>query len=164
MSSPLQAGGSAPRSEPALRLTLTVLAVIGLGIAGYLTVVHYDGSSPVCLAGGESCSKVQSSEYAELVGIPVPLIGLFGYLTVLAAALLPGDVGRFGGVFAGLVGVGFSAYLTYLEIFEIEAICQWCVASALLMCLVLALSLYRALRFGGVDRDLGASSELRGAT
>jgi uncharacterized membrane protein len=92
---------------------------------------------------------VQDSEYATLVGVPVPLIGVFGYLTVLAAALLRGDLGRFAGVFAGLVGVGFSAYLTYLELFVIDAICQWCVASAVVMSLVLAVALIRAVRFGG---------------
>jgi uncharacterized membrane protein len=150
--------------ERAMRGTLVLLAVLGLGIAGYLTVVHYDGGSPVCLAGGESCSRVQSSEYAELLAIPVPVIGLLGYLTILLAALAPGDLGRFGGVFAGLVGVGFSLYLTYLEIFEIEAICQWCVASAVLMCLLLAVGLLRALRFGGLGDGLDGADELKGAT
>jgi uncharacterized membrane protein len=107
---------------------------------------------------------VQSSEYAELLAIPVPVIGLLGYLTILLAALAPGDLGRFGGVFAGLVGVGFSLYLTYLEIFEIEAICQWCVASAVLMCLLLAVGLLRALRFGGLGDGLDGADELKGAT
>lgn len=135
--------------EAKLRIALAVLGLAGLAVAGYLTAVHYQGDEPVCLAGGHGCAKVQDSEYAELVGVPVPLIGLGGYLTVLLAAALPGDGGRFLGLFAGLVGVGFSAYLTYLELFEIEAICQWCVASAVIMCLVLAVALYRAVRFGG---------------
>ena len=139
------------RAELTLRVALAVLAVFGLGIATYLTIVHYEGGDPVCLAGGEGCAKVQDSEYADLLGIPVPLIGIGGYLTMLAAAALAGDRGRFLGVFAGLVGVGFSLYLTYLEIFEIEAICQWCVASAVVMGLALIVALIRALRFGGLD-------------
>jgi uncharacterized membrane protein len=136
--------------ERGLRALLGGLALGGLAISIYLTVLHYRGADPVCLAGGGGCATVQDSEYATLVGVPVPLIGVFGYLTVLAAALLPGDLGRFGGVFAGLVGVGFSAYLTYLELFVIEAICQWCVVSAVLMCLVVAAALVRAVRFGGI--------------
>ena len=76
---------------------------------------------PVCLVGGKGCAAVQDSDYATLLGVPVPVIGVFGYLSVLAAAALPGDPGRFLGVFAGLVGAGFSVYLTYLELFEIEA-------------------------------------------
>ncbi len=135
--------------EAAPRLLLATLALIGLGIATYLTVVHYGGDEPFCLAGGGGCSKVQDSDYAELAGIPVPVIGLFGYLTLLAAAAIPGDLGRFGGVFAALVGFGFSVYLTYLELFEIEAICQWCVGSAVVMTLALGAALWRALRFGG---------------
>jgi uncharacterized membrane protein len=137
------------RSETGLRLTLGALAVIGLGIAAYLTVVHYEGGDPVCLAGGESCAKVQESEYADLLGVPVPLIGIVGYLTILTAALIPSDLGRFLGVFAGLVGAGFSIYLTYLELFEIDAVCQWCVGSAIVMGLALAAALVRAVRFGG---------------
>jgi uncharacterized membrane protein len=139
------------RGEPALRLLLAALALAGLAVAAYLTVVHYRGEDPVCLAGGGGCTEVQSSEYAKLAGIPVPLIGVAGYLTVLLAAALPGDLGRFGGVFAGFVGFGFSVYLTYLELFEIEAICQWCVVSAVLMTLILVASAARALRFGGLD-------------
>lgn len=136
-------------SERTLRIALAVIAVAGLGVAIYLTTTHYQDSSPVCLAGGEGCAKVQESDYAELAGVPVPLIGIFGYLTVLVAALVPGDLGRFGGLFAGIVGVSFSAYLTYLELFEIDAICQWCVASAVLMAFVFAVTLARAVRHGG---------------
>jgi uncharacterized membrane protein len=136
------------RSERTARLLLAALALAGVAVAGYLTWVHFDGSDPVCLAGGGGCSVVQDSEYAELAGVPVPLIGLFGYLTVLLAAALPGDLGRFGGLFAGIVGFCFSLYLTWLELFEIEAICQWCVVSAVLMTLILLLAAWRAWRFG----------------
>jgi uncharacterized membrane protein len=136
-------------SERALRIVLAVIALVGLGVAIYLTTTHYQHDAPVCLAGGEGCAQVQESEFSELAGVPVPLIGIFGYLTVLAAAALPGDVGRFGGLFAGIVGVSFSAYLTYLELFEINAICQWCVASAVLMTIVFVVTLLRAIRYGG---------------
>jgi len=142
-------------SEAALRWALGLLALVGLGIATYLTIVHYEGNDPVCLVGGKGCAAVQDSDYATLLGVPVPVIGVFGYLSVLAAAALPGDPGRFLGVFAGLVGAGFSVYLTYLELFEIEAICNWCIASAVVMCMVLGIALIRAVRFGGLDGPLG---------
>ncbi len=137
--------------ESAPRALLASMALIGLGISIYLTVVHYQGDSPVCLAGGSGCSTVQDSEYAELVGVPVPVIGIVGYLTLLLTAALPGDPGRFGSVFAAMVGFGFSIYLTYLELFEIEAICQWCVASAVVMTVALAAALWRTVAFGGAD-------------
>ncbi len=140
----------APEGEGTARLLLALLAVAGLAIAVYLTLVHYEGESPVCLAGGEGCSKVQDSPYAELAGIPVPVIGLGGYLALLAAAATRGDPGRLAGIFVAMVGFGFSLYLTYLELWVIDAICQWCVASAVLMTLALATALWRFVRFGGV--------------
>lgn len=137
------------QGEAAARLLLALLAIAGLGVATYLTVVHYRGEAPVCLAGGEGCSKVQDSSYAELAGIPVPVIGLIGYLTLLATAAIPGDPGRLAGVFAAMVGFGFSLYLTYLELVVIDAICQWCVASAVLVTLALMATVWRFVRFGG---------------
>jgi hypothetical protein len=68
------------------------------------------------------------------------VIGIAGYVVLLLAAAVPGDAGRFGGFLTALVGFGFSAYLTYLELFVIDAICQWCVASAVLMTLSLAVA------------------------
>ena len=76
-----------------LRIAGIVLAVLGLGVAGYLTYVHYAGIDPVCnIAHG--CAKVQSSSYAELAGVPVALLGLLGYVGILAALLAPGETAR----------------------------------------------------------------------
>jgi uncharacterized membrane protein len=72
---------------------------------------------------------------------------------LLVAALVPGDIGRFGGFLTALVGFGFSMYLTYLELFVIDAVCQWCVASAVLMSVALALAAARAFAYTG--RELG---------
>lgn len=120
-------------SDSRLRLAAAVLALIGLGIATYLTILHYEDSIPVCVGGGGGCEKVQTSDFAELAGVPVALIGVLGYAAVLISLAIPGDNGRFAGALLGVVGFGFSVYLTYLELFEIEAICQWCVASAVVM-------------------------------
>ena len=121
-----------------------LLCLAGLAVAGYLTYVHYEEIAPVCTTGG--CEKVQSSSYSELAGIPVALLGLIGYALIGISLLWRGDVGH--AVTAGLTlaGFGFSAYLTYLELFEIDAICQWCVASAVLMTALLVVALVRLLR------------------
>jgi uncharacterized membrane protein len=119
-------------SDRVLRRTVLVLAVLGVGVAGYLTYVHYAGIAPVCnIAHG--CVKVQTSKYAHLAGIPVAVLGLVGYVTILAALAVDGEAGRLVAALTALVGFGFSAYLTYRELFTIDAICQWCVASAVLM-------------------------------
>jgi uncharacterized membrane protein len=120
-------------SEGRLRIAVAALALAGLGVAGYLTWVHYADLDPVCVGGGGGCERVQSSDYAELAGVPVALLGLIGYGAILASLAVPGDAGRFAGALLALVGFGFSAWLTYVELFEIDAICQWCVASAVIM-------------------------------
>jgi uncharacterized membrane protein len=131
-------------SDRRLRIAVAALALAGVGVAGYLTWVHYADLEPICGGGGGGCEKVQSSDYAELAGIPVALLGLIGYLAILGSLALPGDTGRFTGALLALAGFGFSAWLTYVELFEIDAICQWCVASAVLMT---ALAAVTSLRF-----------------
>jgi uncharacterized membrane protein len=128
-----------------LRVAVAVLAVIGLGIAGYLTYIHYEGIKPVCGLGG-NCEKVQTSEWADVAGIPVALLGLIGYALILGSLFVPGDTGRAISFFLAIVGFGFSAYLTYRELFTIHAICPWCVASATLMTLLAAVTTTRLVR------------------
>jgi uncharacterized membrane protein len=127
-----------------LRLAVAVLSLLGLAVAGYLTWVHYADLDPICAGGSGGCEKVQSSDYAELAGVPVALLGLIGYGAILASLAVPGDAGRFVGALLALAGFGFSAWLTYVELFEIDAICQWCVASAAIMT---ALAVLTSLRF-----------------
>jgi uncharacterized membrane protein len=129
----------------ALRLCTAVLALLGITIAGYLTWVHYAGLDPVCVGGGGGCERVQSSRWAELAGIPVAVLGLAGYVAILTSLVLPDALGRQAAAFLALVGLGFSAWLTYVELFEIEAICQWCVASAVVMTALAGVSVARVL-------------------
>jgi uncharacterized membrane protein len=130
--------------EPVRRGAMVVLAGAGWAIAAYLTYVHYRGISSVCFAHG-ACETVQSSRYAKLVGVPVATIGLVGYTIVLATLVARGELARLAGLMAVLVGWGFSAYLTYRELFTIDAICPWCVTSAAIMTLLLVLAVLRFL-------------------
>jgi uncharacterized membrane protein len=118
-----------------LRIAAIVLAVVGLGVASYLTYVHYEGVRPVCGLGGD-CEKVQSSEWSKLAGIPVALLGLIAYAGLLVSLFVRREEALIAGALIALIGFGFSAYLTYREVFTIEAICQWCVASAVIMTLL----------------------------
>ena len=133
-------------SDRGLRLAIAVLALVGLGVAGYLTYVHYAGAKVLCLSSG-GCETVQASRYAKLAGIPVATLGLAGYALLLRSVFLRGELGKVAGAAVALVGFGFSAYLTYREVFTIQAICQWCVASAAIMTVLAALTTYRLLRF-----------------
>ena len=118
-------------------------------MATYIAIAESGGGAPKCLAGGSGCETVADSKYAHLAGVNVAVIGIVGYVLVLVAAIVPGDLGRFGGFLTALIGFGFSLYLTYLELFVIDAICQWCVASAILMALSLAVAATRAFAYAG---------------
>jgi uncharacterized membrane protein len=131
-----------------LRIAIGVICLIGIGIAGYLTYVHYAGLKVVCLSSG-GCETVQASTYSKLDGIPVAVLGLAGYVAILGSLALRGELGRSAGFGIALIGFLFSAYLTYREVFTIKAICQWCVASAVLMTILVILTALRVVRGDG---------------
>jgi uncharacterized membrane protein len=113
-----------------------VLALAGLGIATYLTVVHF-AHQPIACNGLGDCAYVNSSEYAKLAGVPVALIGAVAYasmlLLVVVAWLRRDGTALLLAWGIGLASLAFSAYLTYIELYVIDAICVYCVASALVM-------------------------------
>ena len=118
------------------------LSGLGVLIASYLSLKRFTGGSLACSRWAQ-CDVVNNSLYAKLYGVPVAFIGLAGYLLLLGLALAAleteGDTRRrlvtLGFIFS-LGGVVFSAYLTYIELYVIEAICSWCVASATIITLL----------------------------
>jgi uncharacterized membrane protein len=135
-------------SSSALRKTMLALTAVGLCLAAYLTYVHYSGITPPCSIKGNPCSEVQKSQYSLLIGIPVALIGLLGYIAILGSLLLArdGERARFVTMALILGGFGFSLYLTYRELFTLHKICEWCVSSAVIMTMLACLSMWRFLR------------------
>lgn len=132
-------------SERSLRIAVAALALVGAGIAGYLTYTRYAHVTIACTTGG--CETVQSSDYAEIVGIPVAVLGLAGYLGIFATTLFPGELARVAGAGLALGGLAFSVYLIFVQVFAIGAFCQWCLASDVVMALLAAATLAR-LRAG----------------
>jgi uncharacterized membrane protein len=119
---------------------IAALALLGLVISIYLTYVHYAGIEPVC-SSISNCERVQSSEYADLLGIPVAVLGIAGYAAILASLFTRVEVTAL----LAYLAVAFSAYLTWAELFKIDAICQWCVASAIVTLAIAVLATLRAL-------------------
>ena len=132
-------------SDRALRIAVAALALVGAGIAAYLTYAKYADATIACATGG--CETVQSSEYAEVLELPVPVLGLLGYLAILATAFSAGETARLAGAVLALGGLLFSGYLVVVQIFAIGAFCQWCLASDLVMLLLAAATVAR-LRAG----------------
>jgi uncharacterized membrane protein len=140
------------------RLTALSLALAagGIAVSAYLTLVHYRDDLLVCAVGG--CHTVQKSPYAELYGIPVAILGLGMFVAMLLLGLLrrlrPEVAETTTLVISGLAlaGTVFTVYLTYLELFVIDAVCQWCVLTALLtwaLLLVEGTLVWRSLQLPG---------------
>ncbi len=119
-------------AEPPRRAWVVLgVAAAGMGIAGYLTWLKLSGVRAALCAAGTGCDLVQASRYATLLGLPTAAWAVALYAAVGALALAGLTAGRWLTAFAlAAGGVGFSAYLTYLSVFEIGATCVYCLASA----------------------------------
>ena len=124
-------------SDRSLRLAAGLVALAGVAVAGYLTWVHFDDAALVCVAGG-GCETVQESEYAEVAGIPVALLGLGAYAVLLALVVFDGTNARLAAAMLALIGLVFSMYLLALQLFVIDAICAWCLANDVVIAPLLA--------------------------
>jgi uncharacterized membrane protein len=111
-------------SERRLRLASAGLAALGAAITAYLLYVRETGGALVCSTGG--CETVQSSSYVEVLGVPVAALALVGFLGLLLAALARGEWARLAQATLALGAFLFSAYLLYVQLGVIDAICQWC--------------------------------------
>lgn len=138
-----------PPAEGTLRMIATFVAAFGIGVASYIAIEAAGGEAPVCIAGGSGCHTVAESSWSHLFGVNIAVFGIVGYALLLATALLRGDGARMAGFGISLVGFGYSVFLTWLELFKIEAICQWCVASAVLMTILFGLNAIRMLAYVG---------------
>jgi uncharacterized membrane protein len=125
------------RERRLLGLILT-LAIAGLGLSFYLTNLYLLKGIVPC-GGSGGCQTVAESPYAWLLGVPIPMWGAVAYAGITGVAVWGlamrhlGEWGRLALFGGALVGLLFSGYLTYLEVFVIHALCRWCLASAGLM-------------------------------
>jgi len=148
------AGASAPVT-PLNRMVVVLVALLGLLVALYMMAYAAGLTGPILCNVG-NCEAVQNSQFSRIGGIPVAVFGAVGYLALMVVGLLglqPKFIGAWwvsvsllGG---GVIGVGFSAYLTYQEAYVIHAWCQWCVSSAILAVLAFLFSFPEIKRMRG---------------
>jgi uncharacterized membrane protein len=136
------------------RMAIAVLALIGWLVSAYMGAYSF-GLTGDIICGSGGCNIVQDSPWARLYGVPVPALGLAGYGALLIAAIAGLQPALVASrtislilVAAATIGLGFSAYFTYLEAFVIHAWCRWCVASAVVTVLIFLFTLpeFRRLR------------------
>lgn len=143
MNATLSAGAGAATVRSRLPSTITallsvamLLAVVGLGVATYLTILHYTHSQIACNGLGD-CEYVNSSKYAVVAGMPVALLGAVAYGS-MAVLLFAYTLTRLPSLLQltwliGLASFAFSMYLTAIELWVLDAICVYCVWSASVM-------------------------------
>jgi len=137
--------------DKSLKWASIIVAILGGLDAAYLFILELTSAQAMCLGSGD-CFTVNSSRYSEVNGIPVSLLGLLAYLAIIGIHALEtrsrllkqnGNLLVFG---LSLVGVLFSAYLTYVELYVIHALCPFCVASAILIIVIFILAIIRLIR------------------
>lgn len=137
------------------RMGIALLALVGVLISIYMSAYHFGWlGSIACGTGG--CETVQNSPWADFAGVPVPIIGLIGYGLLMVLSLL-GIQDRFEDdrriplllTSGAVIGLAFSAYLTYLEAPVIHAWCRWCIVSAILATLIFVFTVPEFRRIRG---------------
>ncbi len=125
-----------------------ILSILGAADSLYLLVYKLTGNNHMCLGNG-GCHNVNFSPYSEIRGIPVSVFGMSAYLAILCILFLEGrlKIAKENGPLAifgiSLGGFAFTIYLTYLEIYVINAICPFCVASAVIITLLFIMAIIR---------------------
>lgn len=133
-----------------LTLASLVLASIGLALSLYLSYVHFNLDALVCSGGG--CEIVQTSKYSEMFGIPIAFMGVGMFVVLIVAVLMrermpeSADLISTGILLILITAVLYWAYLTYIELNVIHAVCQWCVAASIATLLMLIVEGYRWYR------------------
>jgi uncharacterized membrane protein len=128
-----------------------VTALVGVLDSIYLTILKFSNNKSLCIQGIGDCWSVNTSIYSEIWGIPIALLGMVAYAVILLLLWAEqrshliqqyADYILFG---VTLIGVIYSAYLTYLEIAVIKAICPFCVVSAVAMLILFIYSVKRLI-------------------
>ena len=123
---------------------VVALALVGLGVAGYLTALKLGGTQAFLCRGGSGCDLVQASRYSVLAGVPTAMWGAGLYVAIAVLAALPRTARRWQAAFMLVSGaVAFSLYLTYISIFVIGSTCPYCLASGGIAVALLVAMLWR---------------------
>ena len=131
-------------TDRTLRAVLIAVSLAGAAVAGYVLFSRWADSGLICSTGG--CETVQSSEYAELLGLPVAAFGLAGYLLIAALAAFDSARARVGAAAVALGAAAFSGYLLVIQLAVIDAVCDWCIANDVISSVVALLALARLLQ------------------
>jgi uncharacterized membrane protein len=137
-------------SERAFRVGAAGVAAAGVAVTAYLLAVRSGSAELVCRTGG--CEAVQSSSYAEVLGIPVAALGLASFVAIGVLMLLGSPLAWATATALALAAVAFSAYLLIVQVAVIGEICDWCLVNDALVTLLAVLVLLTPTSRSGRSR------------
>jgi len=145
-----------------LKPAVIALSVLGIILSLYLTYLHFTGAQAAFCSKGSQCDEVRQSDFAAILGIPVALFGVLGYALIIVFTVISISKKRRWLLLyiTALGGVMFSAYLTYVELFVIKAVCKYCVFSASIMAAIFLILLFGKHQF--YPKFSGAKTTLLG--
>jgi len=141
-----------------LRQVIIVFTVIGLLVSIYMTIYKLTNNDSMCIGNG-GCSIVNASGYSEISGIPVALVGVGGYLAILAILFLERKPGFFeengSMILFGLTLTGFlfTVWLIFVEVALIKALCPFCLTSQISMTIIFTLTIIRIIKQPQIQED-----------
>lgn len=143
------------RTDRILLILIRLVVLPGFAAATYLTYTKFADKAIACGDGG--CNALANSEWSEVLGVPVTLLGVITYVLIFASTFVKSDVGKLAGAFFAVIGGAFSIFLQYEALIVLEKTCPYCLTSAACMLILAGLTLTRLLRIP--DAGEGASDE-----
>jgi len=134
-----------------LRAAIALFALAGAAVAAYLVYTRYTHTQIACTTGG--CETVQHSKYAKAAGVPVAVLGLIAYVAMFLTALSARVEAAAIGAAIALGGLAFGIYLIVIQVAVIDAICQWCLASDVILAVLAVVSAERLRRLAARPQD-----------
>jgi uncharacterized membrane protein len=148
-------------TDRALRIGLGIVTLAGIGVASYLTYVHYEPAALICSTGG-GCETVQQSKYAVVAGVPIAIFGLVAWVASFLLVLWASELARMLLVALALIMGAFAIYLVVLQLFVIDEVCTWCMINDVVLVPLLVTGALWWLYSAGVAEDAAAETQTSG--
>lgn len=152
------------RTDRALKIAIRLFVIPGFLAATYLSYAKVFDKAIACASGG--CEVIEASNWSELAGIPVTIIGMVTYIVIFGSTFVKNENAKLIAAFAAVCGAVFSIWLQYQALFVMKHFCPYCFTSAVCMQFLAALTITRVVRLPtpGSYVDLGSDAEAKPVT
>lgn len=147
-----------PVAQRSPRLALIASGLLGICMSVYLLIIYVRERGEACGAGG-NCPLIADYEYAQLVGVPLPVIGIMGFVLIVAAAVMDNDRARLIGTMIPIAGCLLAGWMMYVEYSEIGSVSAWTLTLTAFLVVALSAAIWRERSVFATDNDVSATDE-----